>query len=38
MARKGCVSKSVALKANGRLRKGYRYGKGGCIRRAKGSR
>lgn len=34
-ARKGCVSPSVAKKRNGRLKKGYKYSRGGCIRRAK---
>lgn len=33
----GCVSKAVATKGKGRLKKGYKYGKGGCIRRSKKS-
>lgn len=29
------ISKAAATKANGRLKKGYYYGKGGTIRKAK---
>lgn len=29
------ISKKAATKANGRLKKGYRYGKGGRIVKAK---
>ena len=33
----GCVPKSIATKRGGkRLKKGFKYSKGGCIRRAKG--
>jgi hypothetical protein len=35
---KGCVSKAVATKGKGKLKKGYKYGKGGCIRRSKKSK